>query len=477
MKRKLLLGLGLVLNIGYSQAQWVNNTSWVYDFGTTPGTYQATASGTNFSYSNATTAGFLPKPSNGEVRVLIGGGTGTEGSFMLNENNSLTMNQPISSITKFGAYGISNATDLVKADFKIKFNTDLSSGTYIWAIGHDENNLFKSANSIYRSSNELFATLRWTFAAAAGITLAYRVGSDASTTTTWTNINNTTFQKGSTYQVEVYCNNTGEEKTYLRGASSYTLPNNTYNIWVDGVKLGANYPRSLEVSGADNTLTANPSIAFSNGTALNATVIHSSSAASNGSAVLSELSLIYDGSSLPISLTSFTGLKTNNGVELRWKTGSEQNNDFFEILRSVNGKEYTSIGIVKGKGDSDETRSYNFKDAYPVSGINYYRLKQVDKDGSDEIFMNTVAINYDLEKSRFSVYANAQKITVSAYAHKPGIATLIISDMQGRKLIERKVSLVSEHNALSFDAAGISPGVLVAQLITEEAKQVLKFVK
>lgn len=87
---------------------------------------------------------------------------------------------------------------------------------------------------------------------------------------------------------------------------------------------------------------------------------------------------------LPVTLTGFTcGLNKNNVVEITWETQSELNNNYFEVERSVNGSSFESTGKqVKGAGTSNQKRAYSLTDGNAPAGTVYYRLKQVDLDGT-----------------------------------------------------------------------------------------------
>lgn len=89
-------------------------------------------------------------------------------------------------------------------------------------------------------------------------------------------------------------------------------------------------------------------------------------------------------SPLPVELTRFTGQPANEGIVLNWSTASEKNNDHFDIERSIDGKNFEKIGIQKGKGTTSAASEYKFLDKHPQKGLNYYRLKQVDFDGTHE---------------------------------------------------------------------------------------------
>jgi hypothetical protein len=85
---------------------------------------------------------------------------------------------------------------------------------------------------------------------------------------------------------------------------------------------------------------------------------------------------------LPVELTSFNVKNSNGIITLDWTTGSELNNIGFDIERSTNSTTFTKIGFVQGKGTSTEVNKYTYSDN-DVSPIKYYyRLKQLDMDGT-----------------------------------------------------------------------------------------------
>ncbi len=88
------------------------------------------------------------------------------------------------------------------------------------------------------------------------------------------------------------------------------------------------------------------------------------------------------GALLPVELTTFSGKVTKAGNALNWSTASELNNSHFEIQRSKAGKSWQAIGKVQGAGTTLEAQTYTFVDDNPLPGANYYRLKQMDVDGT-----------------------------------------------------------------------------------------------
>ncbi|MBK5286167.1 MAG: T9SS type A sorting domain-containing protein [Bacteroidia bacterium] len=102
--------------------------------------------------------------------------------------------------------------------------------------------------------------------------------------------------------------------------------------------------------------------------------------------------LILSGGALPVELVYFRAAEEKNIVSLQWETASQTNCDYFSVERSADGKNFASIINIKAKGNSNDRDTYNYKDAVTASGISYYRLKEVDFDGTSITF-NTVTVN------------------------------------------------------------------------------------
>lgn len=137
---------------------------------------------------------------------------------------------------------------------------------------------------------------------------------------------------------------------------------------------------------------------------------------------------------LPVELLFFSGRKINDTKnELNWATATELNNKHFEIERSNDGINFSSIGIEYSKainGNSNYEINYQYIDNMPLQGINYYRLKQVDIDNTHKytkiipisnkaendfsIIGISPSINNELPQLFFNV-ANDENIQLSIY--------------------------------------------------------------
>jgi hypothetical protein len=88
------------------------------------------------------------------------------------------------------------------------------------------------------------------------------------------------------------------------------------------------------------------------------------------------------GSLLPIELISFEARPEADRIQLSWNTAVEINNEYMAVERSTDGNDFSEIGRVSGAGTTHEPQQYFFQDRQPVTGTNYYRLRQVDHDGT-----------------------------------------------------------------------------------------------
>ncbi len=87
---------------------------------------------------------------------------------------------------------------------------------------------------------------------------------------------------------------------------------------------------------------------------------------------------------LPVDFTDWKGELNRGSVELSWTTARERGANYYDVERSVPGGAFTAIGRVTSAGDAETESRYHFTDPAPRTGLNYYRLRQVDRDGGEE---------------------------------------------------------------------------------------------
>jgi hypothetical protein len=109
--------------------------------------------------------------------------------------------------------------------------------------------------------------------------------------------------------------------------------------------------------------------------------------------------------SLPISLYSFDAVAKNKVTQLNWTSFAEFQNDAFDIERSSDGMNWTKVGQVRGAGTTSDSQHYDFIDDEPFSGLNYYRLKQIDFSGRFEYSFIKSVFHVDVKIT--DVYPNS----------------------------------------------------------------------
>lgn len=109
---------------------------------------------------------------------------------------------------------------------------------------------------------------------------------------------------------------------------------------------------------------------------------------------------------LPVQVTYFqTEAVDNQRVNIRWETAQEINSNVFILERSRNAVDYKIIAKVQAAGESNTTKRYSFTDETALFGTNYYRLSQIDRDGTVQIF-RPQAVILDDASLPFGVFSN-----------------------------------------------------------------------
>jgi hypothetical protein len=178
------------------------------------------------------------------------------------------------------------------------------------------------------------------------------------------------------------------------------------------------------------------------------------------------------GAVLPVELLYFYGKKAENGVLLSWETATEINNDYFDVEWSTDGISFEKIGQVKGAGTTMENQSYEFLHQNPVTGNNYYRLKQVDFDGKFE-YSNIVMVNYQLSTVDYplNIYPNPVRYSLTI---ENGQGTAIIYNALGQLIQQVNI----DASKLQLDVSELPQGIYTIHIRKTNGENVTKqFVK
>lgn len=146
-----------------------------------------------------------------------------------------------------------------------------------------------------------------------------------------------------------------------------------------------------------------------------------------------------EGGPLPVNFLSLNAALQGGGVAINWKTSFENNNRYFDVEKSVDGNNWSTINSVNGAGNSSVVKSYSSYDAKPIAGNNYYRIRQVDNDGNFK-FSDVVKVKVVIEKTGVTVVANpfVNNITVDFLSPTNQNVSVRIMDISGKVVGQEK---------------------------------------
>ena len=178
---------------------------------------------------------------------------------------------------------------------------------------------------------------------------------------------------------------------------------------------------------------------------------------------------------LPVTVLNFAGKNNGNNNQLSWKVENEQNLNYYELQRSIDGQNFKEITQIKAAGNNSYTYYDNIAAA---SSVYYYRLKSVDKDGKSKYSM---VIKIRTNVNRLAV-ANPNpfknKLVINIESLIQNKATFIITDISGRQLYRKNKLLSTGSNVVEINEAGkLSKGTYLLTIIESQQTQSIKIVK
>jgi len=174
---------------------------------------------------------------------------------------------------------------------------------------------------------------------------------------------------------------------------------------------------------------------------------------------------------LPINLEYFKGLGKDCSIELEWATSLEKNNKYFVIERSLDGIKYTELGKLVGLQNSVLETKYHFKDDKIAASGYYYRLKQIDNDGTSTIF-ESIFVSSDCQKYTqigiTGIYPNPvqgnQNAIIKYNSNIQSKAELVITTADGKVINAQQIDLVEGLNTVQLDLNSLPSGAYFVQI-------------
>lgn len=168
---------------------------------------------------------------------------------------------------------------------------------------------------------------------------------------------------------------------------------------------------------------------------------------------------------LPVILESFSASKNTSNVKLQWKVAAEINNDRFIVERGSDLASLQKLTTIASKGDTQNSVIYNYTDYSPVSGNNYYRLSQVDKDGTTKV-LETEVVKFDFSKIDVIAYPNPSKDFIKLKANSfQGLVNVKLVSLLGQTVLSKRFDPANE---ILLDVRNINAGNYI--LLIENGK-------
>ncbi|MDQ6902305.1 MAG: T9SS type A sorting domain-containing protein [Bacteroidota bacterium] len=171
-----------------------------------------------------------------------------------------------------------------------------------------------------------------------------------------------------------------------------------------------------------------------------------------------------EGGQLPVTFLGISARQKGSGVSVMWSTSQEFNSSRFEIEKSVDGNSnWITVSSVSAAGNSATVKNYNAFDASPSNGVNYYRIKQIDRDGNFK-YSRTVMVKLNIDKIGVSVLANPFHSTLLIDFSSPSnqqVSARII-DITGKQIISEKWTVAAGSSTKQFsNVSGLQLGMYI----------------
>ncbi|MBL0112771.1 MAG: T9SS type A sorting domain-containing protein [Saprospiraceae bacterium] len=175
---------------------------------------------------------------------------------------------------------------------------------------------------------------------------------------------------------------------------------------------------------------------------------------------------------LPIQISSFDITSSKTPI-ITWTTLAESDNSHFILERSRNGEDFIQINTIQGKGTTDAKNEYAYTDLTPLKGTNYYRLKQVDYDGTITSFgIKSAYVTVD----QIEVYPTLMQDLIRIEMPKTDRPMQwSISNSLGQRSLKGILAPGIENDAVNVQQ--LAPGTYFLSLQTQYGQEVFKLIK
>jgi uncharacterized repeat protein (TIGR01451 family) len=175
---------------------------------------------------------------------------------------------------------------------------------------------------------------------------------------------------------------------------------------------------------------------------------------------------------VPVQWKSFTATKQNRTAVLNWVTAQETNTAYYQVQRSTDGTTFNTLQKLDAAGNSNNPLAYQAIDMQPANGINYYRIRQTDKDGA-YTYSETRVLVFDQKDGSLYVYPNPArgKTTIVLPGNSKRVQAQLLNSI-GQQL--QQLTFTGEINEL--DLATLKPGLYYLRVVTQTGQHTQKLI-
>ncbi|MGV3504076.1 MAG: T9SS type A sorting domain-containing protein [Adhaeribacter sp.] len=186
---------------------------------------------------------------------------------------------------------------------------------------------------------------------------------------------------------------------------------------------------------------------------------------------------LVDLTTLPVRLLSFTATRLQQQIRLSWSTAMEQNNNYFAVEVSTDGRNFRQTGQVKGAGNSQQVRAYSFLYRPASTGLSYFRLRQTDLDGQ-VTYSAIVAVDGQPAPAAFlQVFPNpGAGLYQLGFPEGEEPPQIQVSDLSGKQVLPWQ-PLPAGRGPASLDLRSQPPGIYLLTVVRGDARQAFRLVK
>lgn len=260
------------------------------------------------------------------------------------------------------------------------------------------------------------------------------------------------------------------------GTANYFVANPEISVVQDGTMFTGTNVAGIEYAGID---TAAKQVMFTVRHSGVSSFIYRCGAINNSNTDIDRQKSMYfkdflypAGGTLPVKYLSFDAVVNDKSVLLKWLTAQEMNNSHFEVQRSFDMNNYSTVGLVlDGFSTSGSGKSYLYKDnstELQARSIVYYRLKQIDTDGK-VTYSKVLAVRLQAKADvvmQVSPNPFVENVNVRFNATENSTAVIRISNLAGQTMLSKQAIISKGYNNIQVDGLNrLASGMYMAQLI------------